>query len=231
MVKNHSYFFTIHKASQATKTSLVSWCKQQKLLWYGVVLEPYTNKPGHHVHLSFRVVNPRSALALRTGLIKLLHIEKEDLFMEPVKGKFKDVVNYFTNPYAAEHKDDPKVVDPEPAIWPENFIEESLDKKSTKTQVIEDIKNGASIGWLWKEYTEYMFTNVAKVKVAYEEIHKHFTVPIQRLDGKPQDANDLDARSALLTRAGRSPERRSGEAQPRTAFERMFHDIQKLQEV
>ena len=123
MTKIRQFFFTLHKSSQDEKLRAVEFCRTFKPIWFMVALEPYMDKDGHHLHIMFQLKNPRSPRAVKADFMKKFKKNSQDCFQQPGKGRFNDNKNYITNANAGEHKDDPKVLDSEPVIWPDDFVE------------------------------------------------------------------------------------------------------------
>lgn len=174
MPKLHSFSWIVHNATQDTKVQAEAWCQKSKLKWYVIALEPYTDKPGHHLHLFFRLQNPRSVDQLHKFFIT--HFGKvadndntdkprcKDILQEPLDGRFKDCINYVTNEYAGTHQLDPKVLDPSPIIYPINEDPEEVKKVSTKSEIIRMLQEGKEYKDILRAYPEWCLTNGARLK-------------------------------------------------------------------
>lgn len=175
MPKLHSFLYVIHKATAETKAQAHLWCQKQKLLWFVIALEPYIEpgKSGFHLHLMFRCKHPRATTAITNAFCQLFGKEREDVWQERLQGRFKDQTEYVTNEYAGEHADNPKKLDPEPIIFPQDGDpDEVKPKMSVKDQVIEDLMNGATLKWVFKTYPKFWFDNEKKIRKFQEDLKK-----------------------------------------------------------
>ena len=163
MTKIRQFFFTLHKSSQDEKLQAVEYCRTLKPNWFMVALEPYLDKEGSHLHIMFQLKNPRSPQAVKADVMKRFSKSSSDCFQQAGKGRFSDNKNYIICETAGEHKDDPKVLDPEPIIWPEDYQEEA-PRRSDADSVIEDIRNGATLSQLLNTYPKYVLNNLSKIK-------------------------------------------------------------------
>lgn len=171
MTKIRQFFFTLHKSSTQEKLQAVEYCRSLKPMWFMVALEPYMDKEGHHLHIMFQLKNPRSPQSVKADVMKRFSKLSSDCFQQAGKGRYADNKNYITCSTAGEHKDDPKVLDPEPIIWPEEYQEE-VPRRSDPDSVIEDIRNGATISQLLNTYPKYVLNNLSKIKNFMEEAKK-----------------------------------------------------------
>lgn len=188
MPKLHSFLYVIHKATAETKSQAHDWCKKQKMLWYVIALEPYIKKDekdGFHLHLMFRVKNPRATTAITNEFMRIFDKPREDIWQERLQGRFSDQKNYITNEYAGEHADDPKVLDPSPIIYPESGDPDAIAPKVSKKQIVQDILHGASYKWLLKTYPEFCFTYSAYIHKFMEEAEKASLIKRRHYDGSP----------------------------------------------
>lgn len=163
MSKIRQFFFTLHKSSQDEKLQAVEYLAALKPNWYMVALEPYTDKEGFHLHFMFQLKNPRSPQAVKAEVSKKFGKGKDDCFQQPGKGRFSDNRNYITNERAGEHVDAPKILDPQPVIWPDSY-QEDAPRQSDADSVIEAIRNRATFAELLNTYPKYVLNNLSKIK-------------------------------------------------------------------
>jgi len=164
VTKIRQFFFTIHQATPAEKAQAVEYCSTLEPLWFMVALEPYLDKEGFHIHMMFQLKNPRSAQAVKAEVMKLFKRDKDNLYQAKGLGRFSDNRHYLTCETAGEHKDNPKVLDSEPVIWPEDFTEDLSKKSSDADSVIADIRNGATLNQLLNTYPKYVLNNLSKIE-------------------------------------------------------------------
>lgn len=174
------------------------------------------DKEGKHLHLFFRLANARSVDAMHKFFIHLFKKEvtndREDkprsqhILQEPLNGRFPDCVNYVKNAHAGSHALEPKILDPEPIIYPTSGEDPDAPPKKVdyKSQIIEDIRHGATFDWLFKNYTRFMFDNEPKVKRIYDEMKKRGMVKYQPLAGgapryETQEAKETQAVQGALS--------------------------------
>lgn len=162
--KIRQFFFTIHQAVPAEKAQAVEYCEGLEPCWYMVGLEPYLDKEGSHIHMMFQLKNPRSAQAVKAEVMKLFKRDKTSLYQAKGLGRFKDNQNYLMCETAGEHKDNPKVLDPQPVIWPETYVEDLPKRVNESDSVIEDIRNGATLNQLLNTYPKYVLNNLSKIE-------------------------------------------------------------------
>lgn len=185
MTKIHSFLYVIHKANEKIKTQAEDWCKKQEHKWYTIALEPYMqqddNRGGtHHLHLMFRAKNQRYPAAVTKQLMQIFDKPREDIWQEPIQGRFKDQVNYVTNEYAGEHKDSPKVLDPQPIIYPLDTDPDDMKKKvCVKSEIIRMLNEGKGYKDILRAFPEWCLTNGGRLKQFIKE-YKPIAQEIQR---------------------------------------------------
>lgn len=138
--------------------------------------------------MMFRCKHPRASTAITNAFMELFDKPREDVWQERLQGRFADQKNYVTNEYAGEHADNPKKLDPEPIIFPqEGDPDEVKPKVSVKDQVIEDILNGATYKWLFKTYPKFVFDNEKKIRKFQEDAKSNNLIRyISMADGGPR---------------------------------------------
>ena len=189
MAKKHSFFFTVHNSVKGLKEKVNTFIRKQDPIWFCIGEEPYLDKAGSHIHLMMRFKNPREPKAVRKVMLEAFNKKDCDLFMEPIQGRFKDQVNYLTNEYAGEHKDNPKKLDEQPIFYPSiNFDDSTPVKEKVSDKVVAAIVKGCSYDWLVRTYPNYMLQNGAKVRRFMSEAKLAFkgTQQIPNPDGSPR---------------------------------------------
>lgn len=163
MTKIRQFFFTIHKATEDDKFQAVEFAKAYKPQWYMVALEPYTDKQGLHLHIMFQLKAPRSPQKVKLEWANKFKKSSEDIFQQAGRGRWADNYNYITCETAGEHKDNPKILDPNPVVWPTEWVDEPI-KVSQADSVIADIRKGASMAHLLNTYPKYVLNNLSKIE-------------------------------------------------------------------
>lgn len=180
MPKLHSFSWVIHNATQNTKVQAEAWCTKNKLKWYVIALEPYEDKDGFHLHLFFRLPNPRSVDQMHKFFITYFGKEPDnertdkprckDVLQEPLDGRFKDCINYVTNEYAGTHTLNPKKLDPQPVIYPQDEDPDEVKKKvCVKSEIIRMLQDGADYKDIMRKFPEYCMVNGARLQKFIKE--------------------------------------------------------------
>lgn len=191
---HRQFFLTLHSAQPQDKAKVVSRLKNMNhIVWYMVALEPYTGRENddgsehkartpYHLHVMFRVKNQISGKKLRARWVQWWSATSkgatdQDVYERPGEGSFESNRNYITKVPQDEHKS-AEQLDPEPVIWPDNYVEEPGRVKVSSEDIITEIQNGKSYEDLMRKWPAYMLNNGHKVK-AFMKDYKPIVKEIQ----------------------------------------------------
>lgn len=179
-VGHRQFFLTLHSAQPQDKAKVVRRLQaMNQVVWYMCALEPYTGREcddgsehtartAHHLHVMFRVKNQVSGKKLRALWVKWwravsLGATDQDVYERPGEGSFASNRDYITKVPLDEHKSSEQL-DPEPVIWPVDFVEEPGRVKVSSEDIITEIQNGKTYEDLLRKWPAYMLSNGHKVK-------------------------------------------------------------------
>lgn len=168
MTKIRQFFFTLHQSSPQEKLQAIDFCRTLKTKWFMVALEPYlpsdVGRTGHHLHVIFQLAGSAcSPQAVKARVMKHFKKASNQCFQAQGLGRFSQCVHYITCETAGDHENNPKILDPEPYIWPDDF-QEDAPRRSDADSVIEDIRNGATLPQLLNAYPRYVMNNLSRIR-------------------------------------------------------------------
>lgn len=193
-VGHRQFFLTLHSAQPQDKAKVVARLKNlNHVVWYMVALEPYTGRENddgsehkartdYHLHVMFRVKNQISGKKLRQRWVQWWSsvsrgATDQDVYQRPGEGSFADNVNYITKVPQDEHKSSEQL-DPEPVIWPTDYVEEPGRVKVSAEDIIKELQAGKTYEDLLRQWPAYMLNNGHKVK-AFIKDYKPIVKEIQ----------------------------------------------------
>jgi hypothetical protein len=179
-VGHRQFFLTLHSAQPQDKAKVHKRLQQMNhIVWYMVALEPYTGRENdhgtehkartpYHLHVMFRVKNQISGKKLRARWVQWWSSVSrgatgQDVYERPGEGSYADNMNYITKVPQDEHKTSEQL-DPEPIIWPENYVEAPGRVKVSSEDIIKEIQDGKTYEDLLRKWPSYMLNNGHKVK-------------------------------------------------------------------
>lgn len=190
-IGHRQFFLTLHSAQPQDKAKAIKRLQNTNhMVWTIVALEPYTERENddgsqhvartpHHLHVMFRVKNQVSGKKLRAQWVKWWKAVSpgatdQDVYERPGEGSFASNVAYVTKVPMDEHKSSEQL-DPEPYIWPTDYVEAPGRVKVSTEEVVEFIQTGATYEDLLRKWPCWMLNNGHKVKAfmkAYAPIVK-----------------------------------------------------------
>lgn len=179
-IGHRQFFITLHSANPSHKDKAVKRLKQlNHIVWYMVALEPYTGREcddgtehkartAHHLHVMFRVKNQISGKKVKANWIKWWNAvntgaTEQDVYERPGEGSFADNMNYITKVPTDEHKSSEQL-DPEPIIFPIDFVESPGRVKITQADIINALNDGKVYLDLLRMYPEYCLGAGSRIK-------------------------------------------------------------------
>jgi len=182
---HRQFFLTLHSALPDHKVKAVNRLKQlNHIVWYMVALEPYTGREcedgsqheartAHHLHLMFRVKNQISGKKVKANWLKWWKAVNsgatdQDVYERPGEGDFASNMNYITKVPTDEHKSSEQL-DPEPVIFPIDYVEQPGRVKVTQTEIVGLLKDGKTYVDLLRMYPEYCLGAGSRLKTFCEE--------------------------------------------------------------
>jgi len=177
---HRQFFLTLHSALPDLKVKAVNRLKQQNHVQWGMVaLEPYTGREcddgtehkartPHHLHVMFRVKNQISGKKIKANWVKWWKaVNKgatdQDVYERPGEGDFASNRDYITKVPVDEHKSSEQL-DPEPVIWPIDYVEAPGRVKVSQTDIINALNDGKKYLDLLRMYPEYCLGAGSRLK-------------------------------------------------------------------
>lgn len=128
MSKHYKYFITIHNVRDDCKPKVEAHIEAKPYVQRIVALEPYPDKPGHHIHVVVEYPNKRYYNAVLKDFQNLSKFimaprpegEERDwgrVHIEVLHGKWEDSIRYFTDP----KKDKPLDPNVEHVVAPKDY--------------------------------------------------------------------------------------------------------------
>lgn len=184
-VGHRQFFITLHSALSDHKVKAVNRLKQlNHIVWYMVALEPYTGREcedgsqheartDHHLHIMFRVKNQISGKKVKANWLKWWKAVNEgatdqDVYERPGEGDFASNRNYITKVPTDEHKS-AEQLDPEPIIYPQDYVEAPGRVKVSQTDIINALNDGKKYLDLLRMYPEYCLGAGSRLKTFCKE--------------------------------------------------------------
>jgi len=179
-VGHRQFFLTLHSAQPQDKDKVIKRLQNMNhMVWYMVALEPYTGRENddgsehkartpYHLHVMFRVKNQVSGKKLRARWVQWWSVisrgaTDQDVYERPGEGSFASNRDYITKVPQDEHKSSEQL-DPEPVIWPADYVEEPGRVKVSVDDIIKEIQDGKNYEDLLRKWPAYMLNNGHKVK-------------------------------------------------------------------
>lgn len=179
-VGHRQFFLTLHSAQPQDKDKVIKRLQNlNHVQWYMVALEPYTGRENddgsehkartpYHLHVMFRVKNQVSGKKLRARWVQWWSATSrgatdQDVYERPGEGSFASNRDYITKVPQDEHKS-AEQLDPEPVIWPADYVEEPGRVKVSVDDIIAEIQAGKTYEDLLRKWPAYMLNNGHKVK-------------------------------------------------------------------
>ena len=178
-IGHRQFFITLHSALPDHKVKAVHRLKQlNHLVWYMVALEPYTGREcddgtehkartAHHLHIMFRVKNQISGKKVKANWLKWWKAVSggtdQDIYERPGEGDFASNKNYIMKVPTDEHKSNEQL-DPEPVIWPEDYVEAPGRVKVSQTDIINALNDGKKYLDLLRMWPEYCLGAGSRLK-------------------------------------------------------------------
>ena len=193
-IGHRQFFLTLHSAQPQDKAKVVKRLQNMNhIVWYMVALEPYTGRENddgsehkartpYHLHVMFRVKNQISGKKLRARWVQWWSAQSrgatdQDVYERPGEGSFAQNKDYIVKVPTDEHKS-MEQLDPEPVIWPTDYVEEPGRVKVSSDDIIKEIQDGKTYEDLLRKWPAYMLNNGHKVK-AFLKDYKPIVKEIQ----------------------------------------------------
>ena len=216
---HRQFFLTLHSALPDHKVKAVNRLKQlNHLVWYMVALEPYTGREcddgtehtartGHHLHIMFRVKNQISGKKVKANWLKWWKAvckgaTDQDIYERPGEGDFASNKSYITKVPTDEHKSSEQL-DPEPVIYPEDYVEAPGRVKVSQTDIINALNDGKTYLDLLRTMPEYCLGAGSRLKTFCEDYK-----PIAKEIQQQRAHEEWKKRQAERAAAGQEPQSR-----------------------